>query len=115
MQLLRTRMGVTEITSIARTLQSELTTRLFACRSDILSRGQACVQSAQINFGRAAAMDLRYVSDGLHLDRKDMFAREAQVPSWLSTDSQPPFSIDTGDNSAGNGGDGYFAGGLVDN
>jgi hypothetical protein len=60
-------------------------------------------------------MDLRYVSDGLHLDRKDMFAREAQVPSWLSTDSQPPFSIDTGDNSAGNGGDGYFAGGLVDN
>ena len=59
-------------------------------------------------------MDLRYVSDGLHLDRKDMFAREAQVPSWLSTDSQPPFSIDTGDNSAGNGGDGYFAGSLVD-
>ena len=60
-------------------------------------------------------MDLRYVSDGLHLDRKDMFAREAQVPSWLSTDSQPPLSIDTGDNSAGNGGDGYFAGSLVDN
>ena len=59
-------------------------------------------------------MDLRYVLDGLHLDRKDMFAREAQVPSWLSTDSQPPFSIDTGDNSAGNGGDGYFAGSLVD-
>jgi hypothetical protein len=59
-------------------------------------------------------MDLRYVSDGLHLDRKDMFAREAQVPSWLSTDSQPPLSIDTGDNSAGNGGDGYFAGSLVD-
>ena len=59
-------------------------------------------------------MDLRYVLDGLHLDRKDMFAREAQVPSWLSTDSQPPLSIDTGDNSAGNGGDGYFAGSLVD-
>jgi hypothetical protein len=59
-------------------------------------------------------MDLRYVSDGLHLDRKDMSAREAQVPSWLSTDSQPPLSIDTGDNSAGNGGDGYFAGSLVD-
>jgi hypothetical protein len=59
-------------------------------------------------------MDLRYVSDGFHLDRKDMFAREPQVPSWLSTDSQPPISIDTGDNSAGNGGDGYFAGHLVD-
>jgi hypothetical protein len=59
-------------------------------------------------------MDLRYVLDGLHLDRKDMFAREAQVPSWLSTDSQPPLSIDTGDNNAGNGGDGYFAGSLVD-
>jgi len=59
-------------------------------------------------------MDLRYVSDGFHLDRKDLFARETQVPSWLSSDSQPPFSIDTGDNSAGNGGDGYFAGHLVD-
>src|SRR6266404_3064269 len=59
-------------------------------------------------------MDLRYVSDGVHLDRKDLFARETQVPSWLSSDSQPPFSIDTGDNSAGNGGDGYFAGHLVD-
>src|SRR3982074_1036524 len=59
-------------------------------------------------------MDLRYELDGLHLDRKDMFAREAQVPSWLSTDSQPPLSIDTGDNSAGNGGDGFFAGSLVD-
>jgi hypothetical protein len=59
-------------------------------------------------------MDLRYVSDGLHLDRKDLFGREAQVPSWLSSGSQPPFSIDTGDNSAGNGGDGYFAGSLMD-
>jgi hypothetical protein len=34
---LSTRTGVTDITSIARTLQSELTTRLLACRGDILS------------------------------------------------------------------------------
>jgi len=59
-------------------------------------------------------MDLRYVSDGFHLDRKDLFGREAPVPSWLSADSLPLFPIDTGDNSAGNGGNGYFAGSLID-
>ena len=59
-------------------------------------------------------MDLRYVSDGLHLDRKDLFGREAPVPWRPSTDSQPLFLVHTGDNSAGNGGDGYFAGSLID-
>jgi hypothetical protein len=58
-------------------------------------------------------MNLQYVSDGFHLDRKDLFGREAPVPSWLRPDSLP-FSIDTGDNSAGNGGNGYFAGSLID-
>ena len=58
-------------------------------------------------------MDLRHVSDGFHLDRKDMFGREAPVPSWLRPGSLQPFSIDTGDNSAGNGGDGTFFGEMV--
>jgi hypothetical protein len=59
-------------------------------------------------------MDLRYASDGLHLGRKDLFGREAPVSSWPSADSSPLFLIQTGDNSAGNGGDGYFAGSLID-
>jgi hypothetical protein len=59
-------------------------------------------------------MDLRYASDGLHLDRKDLFGREAPVPWWSSTDSRPLFLVYAGDNSAGNGGDGYFAGSLID-
>src|SRR5947199_6486499 len=59
-------------------------------------------------------MDLRYGSDGLHLDRKDLFGRDAPGPWWPSTDSGPLFLVHTGDNSAGNGGDGYFAGSLVD-
>jgi len=59
-------------------------------------------------------MDLRHVSDGLHLDRKDLFGREAPVPWRPSTDSGPLFLVHTGDNSAGNGGDGYFAGSLID-
>jgi hypothetical protein len=61
----------------------------------------------------AAAMDLRYVSDGLHLARKDLFGRDASVPSWLSTESKSHFLIHTGHNSAGNGGDGYFAGNMI--
>jgi hypothetical protein len=59
-------------------------------------------------------MDLRYVSDGLHLDRKDLFGREAQAPWRPSTDSGPLFLVHTGDNSAGDSGDGYFAGSLID-
>jgi hypothetical protein len=60
-------------------------------------------------------MDLRYASDGIHLDWKDLHARDVPIPSRLSADSLLPlFSIDTGDNSAGNGGNGYFAGSLVD-
>src|SRR6266403_583034 len=59
-------------------------------------------------------MDLRYVSDGLHLGRKDLFGREAPIPWRPSTDSGPLFLVHAGDNSAGNGGDGYFAGSLID-
>src|SRR5437868_3116354 len=59
-------------------------------------------------------MDLRYVSDGLHLDRKDLFGRDAPVPWWPSTDAGRIFLVHTGDNRAGNGGDCYLAGSLVD-
>jgi hypothetical protein len=59
-------------------------------------------------------MDLRYVSDGFHLDQKDLLGREPPVPSWFPTDSLPLFAMDTGGNSAGNGGNGYFAGSLID-
>ena len=59
-------------------------------------------------------MDLRYISDDSHMDRYDPFGRDAPVPSWFPRDSLPLFSIDTGDNSAGNGGNGYFAGSLID-
>src|SRR5712664_334152 len=59
-------------------------------------------------------MDLRHVSDGFHLDRKDSFGREASVPSWFPAGSLAHFAIDTGGNGAGNGGNGYFDGSLVD-
>jgi hypothetical protein len=58
-------------------------------------------------------MDLRYASDGIPFDRIHAFGREAPVPSWLSEDMQSPFLIHTGDNSAGDGGDGYFAGSII--
>jgi hypothetical protein len=59
---------------------------------------------------REAAMDLRYVSAGLHLDRT-----EASISSRFSSGSFPLFLVDTGSNSAGNGGKGYFVGSLADN
>ena len=58
-------------------------------------------------------MDLRHLSDGIHLDR-NLFGREAPFPSWSSGTDSWPFAIQTGDNGAGNGGDGYFAGSLTD-
>ena len=46
------------------------------------------------------------------MNRSDPFGREAPSLSWPPTDSLPFF--DTGFNSAGNGGNGYFAGSLID-
>src|SRR5260370_42575558 len=59
-------------------------------------------------------MARRAVRDGLLLGRKDLLGPEAPIPWRPSTDSGPLFLVHTGDNSAGNGGDGYFAGSLVD-
>ncbi len=59
-------------------------------------------------------MNFRYASDGIPFDRKVAFGREVPIPSWLSDDTQSLFLIHTGDNSAGNGGDGYFAGSIID-
>jgi hypothetical protein len=59
---------------------------------------------------------IQYMSDANHLDRKDLYGRDVSIPSWLSSGSPLPlFSVDTGNNSAGNGGNGYFAGSLIDN
>jgi hypothetical protein len=58
-------------------------------------------------------MDLRNVSNGVALDRKDLFGHDAPGSWWLSADSWPLFSTRTGDNSAGNGGDGHFSGTMV--
>jgi hypothetical protein len=60
-------------------------------------------------------MELRYMSGGLHLDKTDTHGRAAPIPSRLSTGSLPLFMIHTGDNSAGNGGNGYFVGSLINN
>jgi hypothetical protein len=57
----------------------------------------------------------RVCRGGLHLDKTDKHGRAASIPSWLSTGSLPPFMIHTGDNSAGNGGNGYFVGSLINN
>ncbi|HTC98989.1 MAG TPA: hypothetical protein VK734_14755 [Bradyrhizobium sp.] len=57
-------------------------------------------------------MGLRNLSDGFQLSQHDV-GRDASS-TWLSTSSSPFFSIHTGDNGAGNGGDGYFSGDLID-
>jgi hypothetical protein len=58
-------------------------------------------------------MNLRSVSDGVTLARKGLFGHDAPDSWWLSADSWPNFLTHTGDNSAGNGGNGYFAGSLI--
>jgi hypothetical protein len=59
-------------------------------------------------------MDLRSISDGVPLGRKDLCGHDAPGSWWLSADSWPNFPTHTGDNSAGNGGKGYFAVSLID-
>ena len=57
-------------------------------------------------------MGVRSVSDGGHLGIKYPLGYDAPGSWWLSADSWPNFPTHTGDNSAGNGGNGYFAGSL---
>ena len=57
-------------------------------------------------------MEPQYMSGGLNLDRTGSGGGIASIPSWLSTGSLPLFLLHTGDNSAGNGGNGSFAGSL---
>jgi hypothetical protein len=65
-----------------------------------------------IDFGEGIGQGLRNLSDGFQLSQQDL-GREA-TSAWLSASSQPFFSLDTGHNGAGNGGDGYFSGDLID-
>ncbi|OCK54808.1 hypothetical protein [Bradyrhizobium sp. LMTR 3] len=61
-------------------------------------------------------MDHRSVPDPVHrvpLDRKDLFGHDLPGSLWHSVDSWSRFPTHTGDNSAGNGGRGYFAGSLI--
>jgi hypothetical protein len=58
-------------------------------------------------------MGVRSVSDGGHLGIKYPLGYDAPGSWWLSADSWPNFPTHTGDNSAGNGGNGYFAGRLI--
>jgi hypothetical protein len=59
-------------------------------------------------------MDRRSVTEGVHFDRKHLFGHDAPDSWWLPTKSWSHFPIHTGDNSAGNGGNGYFAGSLIE-
>ena len=58
-------------------------------------------------------MKFRDHSHGFHQGLKDP-GPEVPTFAWFQLDSQPPASIDTGDNGAGNGGAGYFSGYLID-
>ena len=58
-------------------------------------------------------MGVRSVSDGVHLGHKNLLGYDAPGSWWLSADSWPDFPTHTGDNSAGNGGNGYFAGSMI--
>ena len=58
-------------------------------------------------------MGVRSVSDGVHLGSKYPSGHDAPVSSWLSGNSWPRFPTHTGDNSAGNGGNGHFSGSMI--
>src|SRR5579871_1124142 len=57
-------------------------------------------------------MNLRNLSDGFHLGQNDLGSEASSM--WLSTTSLPLFSVDAGNNGAGNGGNGFFSGDLID-
>ena len=81
-----------------------------------MSSAEASVQSARSDIGGATAMELWSVLDrvpGVRLDHNNQSGHNAPGSWWLSGDSLPGFAAHTGDNSAGNGGNGHFAGSLI--
>ena len=59
-------------------------------------------------------MDHRSVSDGVPIDRTDLLGHDVPGLWWHPADSWLNFQARMGDNSAGDGGNGYFAGSLID-
>ena len=58
-------------------------------------------------------MGVRGLSDGVYLGGRYPYETDAPVSWWPSADSRPNFPTHTGDNSAGNGGSGYFSGSMI--
>ena len=58
-------------------------------------------------------MNARHVSDSPGLDLRDP-GRAEPASSWLPTSAVPFFPIDSGAKAAGDGGNGYFVGSLID-
>ena len=56
----------------------------------------------------------RHMSGAIELDRAGHHGLGPSMPSWPDTGPVAPFVTHTGDSSAGNGGNGYFAGGALD-
>jgi hypothetical protein len=59
-------------------------------------------------------MERPYVSGALSFDQTDPLGGGAPISSWLLAGSLPLFSARSGGNVAGNGGNGYFVGSLLD-
>jgi hypothetical protein len=59
-------------------------------------------------------MERSHMSGGLSVDQTDPLGRGAPISSGLFAGSLPLFSARSGDNVAGNGGNGYFVGSLLD-
>jgi hypothetical protein len=56
----------------------------------------------------------RQMSGVIELDRTDHHGLGPSIPSWPDTAPVAPLATHTGDSSAGNGGNGYFAGSALD-
>jgi hypothetical protein len=81
----------------------------LTARSDIL----CCEVSVQIAVGEAVIQP-RHMSGAIELDRAGHHGLGPSIPSWPDTGPVAPFVTHTGDSSAGNGGNGYFAGSALD-
>jgi hypothetical protein len=82
---------------------------ILTARSDILYR-EVLVQIAV----REAVIQPRHMSGAIELDRTDHHGLGPSILSWPDTAPVAPLVTHRGDSSAGNGGNGYFAGSALD-
>src|ERR1700719_277173 len=115
LKLSSTRTGIADITSLHQKAATRIDGSAFDLPGVTFFPRKRPVESRRATATREATMSFRHMWDGIRLHHQPHQGHDghgASAAPWL--DSPQHSAIDTGDNSAGDGGNGFFSGAEVD-